>query len=182
MDAERFNQLYESHSPAIYARCCRLLGDRAAAQDAAQEIFFRVHRHIGSAPANDEVLRWMFRIATNYCLNVIRDRKLRPAPTNDLADLVGVASPEERIADRDLGRRMTLRAPAHVRTVAWLYHVEGLAQHEIAEEVGISRRTVVNYLGAFAEHAKKFPEVGRRRRLSGGRAGGARGEQARQAA
>jgi RNA polymerase sigma-70 factor (ECF subfamily) len=156
MHAARFHALYESYGPAIFARCCRLLEDRSAAEDAAQEVFLRVHRHIGSAPANDEALRWMFRITTNYCLNMLRDRKLRPAPTDDLEDLVGVASPEERLADRDLGRRLALRAPAHLRTVAWLYHVDGLAQHEIALELGISRRTVVNYLNAFAAHAESF--------------------------
>jgi RNA polymerase sigma-70 factor, ECF subfamily len=157
MSPDRFNALYESYGPAIFARCCRLLDDRSAAEDAAQEIFLRVHRHIRSAPANHEALRWMFRITTNYCLNMLRDRKLRPAPTDDFSHVVGVACPEERIADRDLGRRLAMRAPAHLRAVAWLYHVEGLAQQEIAEELGISRRTVVNYLGAFADYAERFP-------------------------
>jgi len=159
MSADRFNALYENYGPAIFARCCRLLDDRSAAEDAAQEVFLRVHRHIGSAPANDEALRWMFRITTNYCLNMLRDRKLRPAPTDDYAHVVGVACPEERIADRDLSRRLTMRAPAHLRAVAWLYHAEGLAQHEIANELGISRRTVVNYLNAFNVYAERFPGV-----------------------
>jgi RNA polymerase sigma-70 factor (ECF subfamily) len=161
MPSDRFAALYESYRPAILARCCRLLDDRSAAEDAAQETFLRVHRHIGSAPPNEEALRWMFRIATNYCLNMLRDRKLRPRPTDDLSQVADVTCPEERIADRDLGRRLAMRTPAHLRAVAWLYHVEGLAQHEIAGELGISRRTVVNYLGAFAAHAEKFPGVRR---------------------
>lgn len=159
MQAARFNTLYENYGSAIFARCCRLLDDRSAAEDAAQEIFLRVHRHIGSAPPNDDALRWMYRITTNYCLNMLRDRKLRPVPTDNLSQVVAVACPEERIVDRDLGRRLTMNAPAHLRVVAWLYHVEGLAQHEIADELGISRRTVVNYLTAFHEYAMKFPGV-----------------------
>jgi RNA polymerase sigma-70 factor (ECF subfamily) len=159
MRPDRFQDLYDSYGPAIFARCCRLLEDRSAAEDAAQEIFLRVHRHIGSAPANDEALRWMFRIATNYCLNMLRDRKLRPTPTDDLSRMVDLACSEDRVADRDLGRRLTMRAPAHLRAVAWLYHVEGLAQHEIAGELNISRRTVVNYLGAFTAYAERFPDA-----------------------
>lgn len=159
MPPDRFNALYESYGPAIFARCCRLLEDRSAAEDAAQEVFLRVHRHIESAPDNDEALRWMFRITTNYCLNMLRDRKLRPASTDDFSGVVGVASPEERIADRDLGRRLTMRAPSHLRAVALLYHVDGLPQHEVAQELGISRRSVVNYLNAFADFAEKFPGV-----------------------
>jgi RNA polymerase sigma-70 factor, ECF subfamily len=160
MPPDRFVVLYESYQPAILARCCRLLEDRSAAEDAAQEVFLRVHRHIRSAPENEEALRWMFRITTNYCLNMLRDRKLRPPPTDDLSDLVGVACPEERLVDRDLGRRLTMRAPAHLRAVALLYHVDGLAQHEIAVELGISRRTVVNYLNAFADFAETFSGTG----------------------
>ena len=55
--------------------------------------------------------------------------------------------------------------------MAWLYHVEGLAQHEIAQELNISRRTVVNYLNAFNAYAEKFPsEVPARPLASAGRA------------
>jgi RNA polymerase sigma-70 factor (ECF subfamily) len=166
MTPDRFHVLYESHRSAIFARCCRLLEDRSAAEDAAQEIFLRVHRHIGAAPPDGEALRWMFRIATNYCLNMLRDRKLRPPPTDDFSRVVGEACPEEHIADRDLGRRLSMRAPAHLREVAWLYHVEGLAQHEIAGELGISRRTVVNYLGAFTASAQR-PVMPRRMEARG---------------
>jgi RNA polymerase sigma-70 factor (ECF subfamily) len=155
---ERFEDLYVRHGTAVFARCRRLLDDHAAAEDAAQETFLRVHHHIRSAPAHDpdEALRWMFRIATNYCLNMLRDRRRRPIPTDDLAQLAGRDSGEELMADRDLGRRLTLQAPEHIRAVAWSYHVEGLAQQEIADEFGISRRTVVNYLGAFTTFARKF--------------------------
>lgn len=158
MNIDRFDDLYARHGAAVYARCCRLLDDHVAAEDAAQEIFLRVHRHIDSAPAQgpDEALRWMLRIATNYCLNMLRDRRRRPIPIEDLAGLAGGVCPEAGLAARDLGRRLTLRAPEHIRAVAWSYHVEGWAQHEIALELGISRRTVVNYLGAFAVLARRF--------------------------
>jgi RNA polymerase sigma-70 factor (ECF subfamily) len=166
MRPDRFQDLYDSYGPAIFARCCRLLDDRSAAEDAAQEVFLRVHRHIGAAPANDEALRWMFRITTNYCLNMLRDQKLRPMLTDDLSRMVDGRCSEERVADRDLGRRLAMRAPAHLRAVAWLHHVEGLAQHEVAQQLGISRRTVVNYLSAFNEYAARFPGVTPARPLS----------------
>jgi RNA polymerase sigma-70 factor (ECF subfamily) len=153
METARFNALYTSYSPAIRARCCRLLEDRAAAEDALQEVFLRVHRHIDSAPADDEALRWMFRITTNYCLNMLRDRKLRPMPTDDLSRLATADCAEERFAHRDLARRVTSLAPAHLRDVAWLYYVEERDQQEVADLLGISRRTVVNYLAAFTRFA-----------------------------
>jgi DNA-directed RNA polymerase specialized sigma24 family protein len=60
-----------------------LLGDRAAAEDAIQETFLRVQRHLDRAPDAGEALIWVYRIATNYCLNEIRDRKLRPRSEAD---------------------------------------------------------------------------------------------------
>ncbi|HXI59778.1 MAG TPA: sigma-70 family RNA polymerase sigma factor [Polyangia bacterium] len=157
MDAAsaRFRQLYAAYSSTIYTRCRRILGDGAAAEDAAQETFLRVHRHIETAPCDRDVLRWIFRIATNYCLNVLRDRRARPTVSDDLTGLAGIRSPEDHIADRDLGWQLTRRAPPQMRDAAVLYHVYGLVQSEIAEELGVSRRTVVNYLGAFADYARR---------------------------
>jgi len=40
--------------------------------------------------------------------------------------------------------------------VAWLYHVDGLEQDEVARVLGVSRRTVVNRLQSFATNARKF--------------------------
>src|SRR5690242_18415229 len=42
--------LYRKYGPYIYVRCARLLGDRSAAEDATQETFMRVHRHLHKAP------------------------------------------------------------------------------------------------------------------------------------
>jgi DNA-binding transcriptional regulator LsrR (DeoR family) len=52
-----------------------------------------------------------------------------------------------------------MRAPPAVRAVAWLYHVDGMQQENIASAMGISRRTVINRLNAFADTCRKF--VGR---------------------
>jgi RNA polymerase sigma-70 factor (ECF subfamily) len=155
-DSDRLTLLYKTHGPAIYARCRRLLVDDALAEDAAQETFIRVHRHLDAAPSSEEALRWIYRIATNYCLNKIRDRKNAPIPVEELASIPAGEIGEERLANRDLASRLIREAPEQVRTAAWLYHVDGMDQAEVAEVLGVSRRTVVNYLSNFARHAKKF--------------------------
>jgi|SRR5882724_3718186 len=153
---DRLTELYEAHGPAIYARCRRLLSDEASAEDAAQETFLRVHQHLAAAPGSDEALRWIYRIATNYCLNRIRDRRNEPVPIDDFEPITGVDIGEERMENIDLARKLVVRAPEHVRTTAWLYHVDGMDQGEVAAVVGVSRRTVVTYLATFARFAKKF--------------------------
>ena len=153
----RLVELYRTYGGAIYARCRRILGDHPTAQDATQETFLRVHRHIDRLPDPQHVLRWIYRIATNYCLNEIRGRKLRPAPVEQLPE-GHTPGPDDPIADRDLVQRLVHHVPEKLRTVAWLYHVDGLEQAEVAEILGISRRTVVNRLSEFQTRARKVLE------------------------
>jgi RNA polymerase sigma-70 factor (ECF subfamily) len=156
VEDDRLTELYQKYGPAIYARCRRILEDRAAAEDATQETFLRVQRHLERAPNAEEALRWIYRIATNYCINELRNDKRHRTLLGGAPSPVAAVLGEEQLLDRDLGRRLVLRAPENVRAAAWLYHVDGLDQEEVARVLGVSRRTVVNYLGVFIEHSRKF--------------------------
>lgn len=151
------SDLYRAYGPVIYARCRRLLGDAAAAEDATQETFMRVHRHLAKADSR-EALAWIYRIATNYCLNEIRNRKRRPEPTDELPEVMTTV--EASLADRDLAARIIARAPEKLRVVAWLHYVDGLDQAEVARVLDISRRTVVNRLNELSEVAHRFVQRG----------------------
>ena len=154
-EPDRLTALYRAYGPVIYARCTRLLGDRAAAEDAIQETFLRVHRHLDKAPDSREALTWVYRIATNYCLNELRDRKHRPHAEAELPELVGDRL-DDVLADRDLVAKLVRRSPEQTRSAAWLHYVDGLDQGEVARVLGVSRRTIVNRLGEFCENARKF--------------------------
>ena len=158
MAEDRLTELYRAYGPMIYARCRRLLGDGAAAEDATQETFMRVHKHLAKADSR-EALAWIYRIATNYCLNEIRNRKHRPELFEELPETVSGDVPAA-LADRDLAARIVARAPEKVRAVAWMHYVDGMDQGEVARVLDISRRTVVNRLAEFSENAKKFAQRG----------------------
>ena len=157
--SDRLTELYRAYGPVIYARCRRLLGDTSSAEDATQETFMRVHRHLDKADAR-EALAWIYRIATNYCLNEIRNRKHRPELHDELPEPPMPSTLEDALANRDLAARIIERAPEKLRVVAWLYHVDGLDQAEVARVLDISRRTVVNRLAEFAEKARTFRHRG----------------------
>jgi RNA polymerase sigma-70 factor (ECF subfamily) len=152
---DRTTELYRAYGPAIYARCVRLLRDRAAAEDATQETFMRVHRHLDRAPDATQALAWIYRIATNLCLNEIRDGKRRPEPRAEPPE-PGTLDVGDLLADRDLAERLVRRSAEKVRVVAWLHHVDGLDQQEVADVLGVSRRTVINRLAEFEARARKF--------------------------
>ena len=157
MRTDRLTDLYRAYGPAIYARCRLLLADAAAAEDATQETFLRVHRHLDSVPTTREGLYWIYRVATNYCLNHIRDQRARPEPRGDLPEpSAEIDTSEARLGDRDLMWRLIGRASPKIRVAAWLYHVDGFEQEEIANILGISRRTVASRLAQFLVNARKF--------------------------
>ncbi len=153
----RVSSLYRKYGPAIYSRCRRLLKDDALAEDATQEVFVRVLRHIETAPDDAEALGWIYRISTNYCLNQLRDRGRQAEPTapEELPDVEG-DHPEPELLDRDLALRLVSRAPEKLQAAAVLYYVDGLEQDQVAKTLGISRRTVINRLQEFMDRSRKF--------------------------
>ncbi len=146
----RMASMYRLYGSTIYARCRRILGDEQAAEDAAQEAFVRVYRHLEKVPDSEHALLWIYRVATNYCLNQIRDVRRRKSILDGRCSEVGDAF---EIAGLDM-REWMVRIPEKLRCVAWLYHVDGMNQQEVADTLGISRRTVVNRLADFNRLAR----------------------------
>jgi RNA polymerase sigma factor (sigma-70 family) len=151
--------LYQRYRRPLLARCRRLLGNPAEAEDAVQETFIRAHRHLDRRPSTrasvvgDETLRWLNRIATNFCLNHLRDQSRRAA----LIQLAGDPRPcpaAQRLVDRDLVGYLVASVPEPLARVAWLYHGAGLEQAEVAARLRICRRTVVNRIAAFARRVR----------------------------
>jgi RNA polymerase sigma-70 factor (ECF subfamily) len=155
MAGDRLAELYRRFGPAIYSRCRRLLKNDVAAEDATQEVFLRVLKHLEQAPSDQAALAWIYRISTNYCFNLLRDQSRHAEPMEDVPE-VASENPEAGLLDRDLAVRLLMRAPENLRAPAMLYYVDGLEQQQIADMLGISRRTVINRLGDFASRARKY--------------------------
>lgn len=149
------SDLYRRYGPAIYSRCRRLLKDDALAEDATQEVFVRVMRHLDSAPDDKTVLAWVYRISTNYCLNALRDRARQAEPVEELPE-VPQDGHEDLVLDRQLALQLLERAPMPLRAPALLYYVDGLEQDQVAKTLGVSRRTVINRLQEFQDRCRKF--------------------------
>lgn len=162
--AETLASLYRRYGAIIHARCLQLLRDEAEAEDATQETFLRLHRHLHRLTDDQDILRWIYRVATNYCFNELRNRKRRPAPVAALPErAAGGASSDQRIADRQLVLQLLERMPEKVKTAAWLYHADGFEQEEVATILGVSLRTVATRLALFSEKVQKLHAQARAR-------------------
>jgi RNA polymerase sigma-70 factor (ECF subfamily) len=162
MNTMTVEQLYAKYGPTIYARSRRLLRNSAAAEDATQEVFLKVLRHIDSAPGPDAVLPWIHRITTNYCLNVLRDARRRAKPMEHVPEQVD-ADFEDSLVTRDFAYRLLASTPEKVRAPALLYYGQGLEQGKVATTLGVSRRTVLYRLAEFTRqmmHLDALAEAG----------------------
>ncbi len=148
---------YRQYGYAVHARCLRLLGSRADADDALHEVFVRVQRALPKAEP-EMPLRWLYRIADNHCLDVLKRRRFQVVGKNGEAALrmhLQNPSPESPERDRFIAQ-VLVSLSDDVRQVAILYFVDELTQDEVADAVGCSRKTVKKRLAEFREEAERL--------------------------
>jgi len=149
-------RLYREFGPAVYRRCLRLLHDREAAQDATQEVFMRLVRNMARLEERGDALPWIYRVTTNHCLNVLRNRGRRgeeALSTNLEADERSAA---EVLPERRLAHELLHRSDRSTQAVVVGVFVDGMEREEIAAALGISKRTVSRRLERFLSSSRRL--------------------------
>ncbi len=140
-----FEELYRAHAPRLFGLACRMVG-RQEAEDLLQEIFLTAHRKLGLYRGQSSLGTWLFRLATNQCLDYLRSRGARwAAMTAELVQEPQTESPGAGailgVIDRlDLEKSLAMLPPG-CRVVFVLHDVEGCEHREIAKLLGISDGT-----------------------------------------
>jgi RNA polymerase sigma-70 factor, ECF subfamily len=155
LERDRIAELYRTWGPAIYRRCLRLLRDPEAARDATQEVFRKALASPEKLADPDVALPFIYRIATNHCLNERRNRGRRGE--TELVDL-DIASEHPDLPQRRLVQRVLSRFDAKTQSIAVGVLVDGMEHEEVADALGISRKTVSRKLARFLENARKYLE------------------------
>jgi RNA polymerase sigma-70 factor (ECF subfamily) len=78
---DEFTRLVESYRRELQVHCYRMLGSLEDAQDMVQETFLRAWRNRGSFEGRSSFRAWLYRIATNACLDLLKRRQRRVLPT-----------------------------------------------------------------------------------------------------
>jgi RNA polymerase sigma-70 factor, ECF subfamily len=152
----RAAELYRQYGPAVYRRCLRILRDPEAAKDATQEVFMKLVRDMSKLEDRETVLPWIYRVATNYCLNQRRNSSRRgddaAIPDLELADTSSV----DALPSKALAQQLLSQFDQTTQTVAVGVLVDGMEHEEVAELLGISRRTVARKLERFLDTARAY--------------------------
>jgi RNA polymerase sigma factor (sigma-70 family) len=154
-----FEDLVLVHQRLVFGLALRVVGDRADAEEVAQDTFERAYHALAGYPAERvaamRLRPWLARIALNLARNRLRRR---PPPARSLEDGDGQplavpapaaaepAAVAERGQERELLAGLLAGLPRAYREAVVLRHVEGLAYAEVAEVLGRPVGTVKTHV------------------------------------
>lgn len=155
-DRAAFAQLVELHSPAVYRLALQILKDPAEAEDILQETFIKAFRYLPNFDGRSSLATWLYRIATNEALMLLRKRKFdtisieQPAQTEDdlqeplqIEDWTNLPEDELLSAETRQYVQQAIEAlPETLRIVFTLREFEGLSTLETAQILNISEAAV----------------------------------------
>lgn len=170
-------QLYEQFRRPIHSYIYRLLGSQEDADDITQEVFIRVFTSWNGLYERDNLSAWLYRIATNLCVDVLRKRKriswwsfgLRSRQADmdsenafqeDFASFLADSGGIPEVAERELIRQTLAALPEEYAVVLTLSAAQGIPYQEIAEIVGISPNAAATRISrAKKMFAKQYQRV-----------------------
>jgi RNA polymerase sigma factor (sigma-70 family) len=121
------------------------------------EAFVRVMAKGPKLLSGEDALRYLYRVATNVCLNQIREQRVhdRAAPAI-IARSSQSGRGEAGHADRQFVLALLDRCDDTGSSIAVMHYVDGMSQVEIADTLGITRRTVFNRLRKLEKLAREL--------------------------
>ena len=161
-DCEAFDEIVARYKDGIYNYIRRMISNRDDAEDLAQEVFVRAFGAIKSFRREANLRTWLYRIATNLCVDKYRRAALERqliAPSQREQSGNGESRPVElpdsthdprRVFERtelqtEVHKALS-RLPEKLRAAVLLYDLEGMSYDEIAETVGCPVGTVKSRL------------------------------------
>ncbi len=147
-DTEAFRDIYDRHSVRLYNLCRRMSGSDAEAEELLQEVFLQAYRKLGSFRGDSSLGTWLYRLATNLCLDRLRSRQGKADQLTDSLDAerpgeplrVSSTRPDSVIERVDLERAIR-RLPASYRAAFLLHDLEGFDHGEVGRIMGIAEGT-----------------------------------------
>lgn len=154
-DQNAFSDIVNLYQNRLYQVCYRMLGNKHEAEDIAQEAFVRAYTNLHTFDQKRKFSTWLYRIATNLCIDRIRKKKpdyyldAEVAGTDGLDMYSQIAAddqlPEEQLEQMELQDRIQYeisRLPDKYRSAIVLKYMEELSLQEISEILDLPLGTV----------------------------------------
>ncbi|MEL6185054.1 MAG: sigma-70 family RNA polymerase sigma factor [Myxococcota bacterium] len=154
--------IYERFGFVLHRRCRALLRDRAAADDALQEVFINLIKYGRAYREVEAKLPWLYRVADRCCFAALDRRAKLPTPMGEPVELPPAPveiGEERRLEDRQRVLSMLSQLSPEDRNLAVLAFVEERDQGEIGRLLGFSRQTINKRLKSLRARALEVVEA-----------------------
>lgn len=150
-DQAAFGQLIDRHASAIVNLSYRMVGNRAEAEDLAQETFLAAYKALSTFRADSKFSTWLYRIATNKCKDWLRVKRPGQGQYDLDADenldlyVTEDRTPEVLLSQQQVAQELEQaiqRLPPLYREAFVLKHIEGLSYEEMEEILGVNGDTL----------------------------------------
>jgi RNA polymerase sigma-70 factor (ECF subfamily) len=153
-DQSAFEQIMLRSERQVVAIAWRSLGNREDARDAAQEVFLRAYKYLGTFKEGQNFSGWLHKITINVCHDIVRKRSKQPGgPVSSGADfddaiLETIAAPDDtearaiRAQERVIVGRALSSLSERERSAIVLRDMEGFSTEEVAQILGTRAATV----------------------------------------
>jgi RNA polymerase sigma-70 factor (ECF subfamily) len=148
-DDQRFRSLMLEHQSMVFSIALRILGDRSAAEETAQDVFIALHAKLGELATDPHVLHWLRRVTVHRSIDLVRQRKRRPEIAMDWNELPELPDLSDASADPLLSRKLQQLVgslPEVPRTILVLRYQEDMSPDEISELLEMPVATVKSHL------------------------------------
>jgi RNA polymerase sigma factor (sigma-70 family) len=164
-----FKALYHLYKDLVYNLCLSYLPNPEDAEDAAQEVFVKIHKQLSSYEGKAALKTWIYRIAINHCLDVLKARKrvkrfafissiFYPDSNEIKHDLVEFNHPGAQLEEKEALAFLFAHInnlPEQQKTALILVKVEQLSLKEAAEIMNKTPKSVESLLGRAKKSLKK---------------------------
>lgn len=139
-DHRAFRKVYDAYHPAIFNLCARIVGDREEAKDLTQEAFLRAFSAPPEPRAELGLRPWLYRVATNLCLNHLRTaHKAGAVGDGEVEQLASPVDGFQQAQTVALVEETLGRLNNRYRTALVLKDLHGLPSEELASVMETSR-------------------------------------------
>ncbi|WP_133471399.1 RNA polymerase sigma factor [Paraglaciecola marina] len=131
-DKQAYNTLYHQYIGQVYGLCYRLTGEKALAEDAAQEVFIQLWRKIGNFRGQSKFSTWLHTVTSNVTISYIRKQKGWVQKMFNIEDSAAMNEEADASSSSVDLESYVVRLPERARIVFVLHAIEGYRHEEIA--------------------------------------------------
>jgi RNA polymerase sigma-70 factor, ECF subfamily len=145
-----FDEILGAYQDKVFRLCYAMLGNRALAEETAQDVFVRVWKALPGFRGDASLSTWIYSIARNTCLTAIKNRANHPAESLEIPGVRRAAETMHAVGERpdrtpDL-LKLVGDLPEHCRQVVLLFYMQEKSYEEVAAMLDIPLGTVKTYL------------------------------------